>query len=443
MNLARQVAAYFRSYSAAREIVLFAIALAGFGLSLVIYFQGRNAERVRLRIETEQRLDRAADLLGSTVPDLLRVGRDDLEKVKEADRLIRDALIGDSKNERALQMRVMLRIAQDDRALALNAHERLRQNTDSEVLIFTSEGMLAQSIGDLALAEEKFRAAYQVNMASTTAKINLAGVIWDQGRLSDAMPFLAELGRSHPRDCGAATNLGLIHRDLKDNRVALQYLQRAIVLCNESQTAYMNLGHVLTGEWRLDEALEMYLKAIDANPKYPGAHASAAGVYLHKGDIDQARRFIDQALKLDPHQGNARITLGMIELRVGNNELALVEFERAVTDAKDYPQDGSLHVPALNQGISAAYYELKKYDQALVHADYVLALDPTDLFAMEVKFASFQALGRASEAAAAKSLFESQKAAGNVKGPYQNPTQNVEMIDMRTLSDLSKRQEYD
>ena len=51
---------------------------------------------------------------------------------------------------------------------------------------------------------------------------------------------------------------------------------------------------------RLDEAIQAFQRAAQADPKLPGIHMALAQIYVQQGKTEQARREIEQELALVP-----------------------------------------------------------------------------------------------------------------------------------------------
>ena len=91
-------------------------------------------------------------------------------------------------------------------------------------------------------------------------------------------------------------------------------------------TPLIEQGDQLRQAGRRDEALSCYLRAIEADPRAPGAHNSAGLAYYEAGDAARACGCFTRALQLDTSQANIW----------GNRALAqnaLGEFEAAIPDA--------------------------------------------------------------------------------------------------------------
>ena len=55
-----------------------------------------------------------------------------------------------------------------------------------------------------------------------------------------------------------------------------------------SHPIFSNLGVICKNSGRAEEAINLYLKAIELNPNYPDAYLNLGNLYTELGDLDQA-----------------------------------------------------------------------------------------------------------------------------------------------------------
>lgn len=87
-----------------------------------------------------------------------------------------------------------------------------------------------------------------------------------------------------------------------------------------SELAYANIGDIAFKNDRYDEAIEFYLKAIEAgqdNLKKSSLHNDLGFAYFRKGSVEEAVESFKQALKLNPDNRNAVHNLGVMYVKNG------------------------------------------------------------------------------------------------------------------------------
>ena len=84
--------------------------------------------------------------------------------------------------------------------------------------------------------------------------------------------------------------------------------------------------------FRHKEALELYARALAADPDSAIAHGDAAAIYSHVGMFDEAIAHAMRAIQIDPLASRARLQLAFALLWRGQAERALLEFRRLPPD---------------------------------------------------------------------------------------------------------------
>jgi adenylate cyclase len=133
--------------------------------------------------------------------------------------------------------------------------------------------------------------------------INLGILRRVQNRLGEARIEL-ETGITLDRNNTVAfRNLGYTLIQMGRPEAAIPYIEKSIRLSPHDPAignSYGALGqcHLFLGH--LDQAIELLRKASAANPRAFGTHLSLAGALGFRGDIDEARAEIAEAIKLNP-----------------------------------------------------------------------------------------------------------------------------------------------
>lgn len=104
---------------------------------------------------------------------------------------------------------------------------------------------------------------------------------------------------------------------------------RYMNLYNKATTEY-NLGQFyrVTGRDRL--AADKFRKALDINPYYTPSLYSMAIMELRRGFAENAYRYANKAVKINPDKANLRELLSITLMRLGNWEAALLESQNAL-----------------------------------------------------------------------------------------------------------------
>jgi tetratricopeptide (TPR) repeat protein len=93
---------------------------------------------------------------------------------------------------------------------------------------------------------------------------------------------------------------GLIYRDTKRYREAVQVFAGVRALAPQSEVGEVALGTVRFAEGKLEEAIRHYQNALKLNERSAFAHAHLGEAYVFGNDAPAARRHLAAAILLDP-----------------------------------------------------------------------------------------------------------------------------------------------
>nr|WP_229360746.1 tetratricopeptide repeat protein [Fuerstiella marisgermanici] len=152
------------------------------------------------------------------------------------------------------------------------------------------------------------------------------------------------------------------------NRLAIDFYLRALELVPGDANAHANLASVLARTGRLEGAAHHYREAIHADVPSPGAHFALANVYAQMGmPVEAAENYRKAILDL-PDLVPAHLNLGVALLQQGRADAAVDALERAASLAPDYP--------AAHLNLAHALADIQRFEDAKVHYQTVLELDP-------------------------------------------------------------------
>lgn len=182
-------------------------------------------------------------------------------------------------------------------------------------------------------------------------------------------------------------------------------LWRHALACTSGNTlAYVNLGHELYEQGRLDEAISLYQNGLEAQPNNREFHNNLANALREKGLLDEAIIHYEKAaelapgsaeaqfnlgkalglkgkpeeaialykiaLRLDPEFLPARISLGTALLQQGNADLAAPHFQRAL---EIRPNDAGLN---LNLGL--CFFQMGRMEEARLYYEKAQEIAPAN-----------------------------------------------------------------
>jgi type IV pilus assembly protein PilF len=152
----------------------------------------------------------------------------------------------------------------------------------------------------------------------------LAALYYRRGSMAVALEELRSATSADSNYAPAYGMYGLVYMDLKENRLAQENFERGLKISPNDPDINHNYGWFLCQTGRETESIGYFERAI-RNPLYPAPWRSytAAGICtLRQGKLDDAEKFIQQALRLQPNDPGALLQMGLIRYRQGDMEEA-------------------------------------------------------------------------------------------------------------------------
>ncbi|MEE8134175.1 MAG: tetratricopeptide repeat protein [Gemmatimonadales bacterium] len=176
-------------------------------------------------------------------------------------------------------------------------------------------GLSAWKAGDLERAESAFKTGLSLDPKHVRGFINLSRVLLQDGRPQEAREQLDAALELDRTSSTVYRLIGRVHADLGDVDEAHQAYRRSIEINNDDVWSLNNLGVLLIGEQRSDEALGPLSRAVITKPGIAIFHNNL-GMALERtgyfvGAVEQYRL----AIEADPTHGKAESNLGRIEGR--------------------------------------------------------------------------------------------------------------------------------
>jgi Tfp pilus assembly protein PilF len=128
---------------------------------------------------------------------------------------------------------------------------------------------VSEAAGDLASAERFYRSALALDRTDPTLPYNLANVLDEQGRRSDAVLAYYESLQRDPDFAEAWFNLGVIAQEEGRIANAITSYRRALSTQPRFVDALFNLALVLTNQERYPEAVLVWERFLSLNPQGP------------------------------------------------------------------------------------------------------------------------------------------------------------------------------
>ena len=209
-------------------------------------------------------------------------------------------------------------LAQGNYPQALTELLKAEQLDPDSPQILNNLGLVYYLRGHLPKAEAKFRHAIKEESRFSDAKNNLARLLIDRKRPSDAIKLLQEVEADLTYTAPEKTfsNLGMAYFEQGQYKKAEDYLGRSIEIRRQSCTTSHFYGRTLLALKKLKESAEALDQAVEycRSAKFEEPLYYSAMSYFSLGDKEKSRARIDELLKDYPKSKFVGEAKGMLEL---------------------------------------------------------------------------------------------------------------------------------
>ncbi|MBI4838067.1 MAG: tetratricopeptide repeat protein [Nitrospirae bacterium] len=161
---------------------------------------------------------------------------------------------------------------------------------------------------------------------------------WTEQKLHDASIEFQKAINLNPKDKYALNALGLLSTEFEKYEEAVSYYKRAIAIDPDYSNAMNNLGATYVRMQKWDEAIN-YFKAALTNPLYTTpemAYSNMGWAFYNQNDYISAADALKKAILRNPDIPRANYILGLVYVKLGEDNKALEQFKKAVSVASDY-----------------------------------------------------------------------------------------------------------
>jgi Flp pilus assembly protein TadD len=114
--------------------------------------------------------------------------------------------------------------------------------------------------------------------------------------------------------------------------------RHALAVTENNHLAHNNLGAALVAKGQMDEAIRQYQEALRLKPRYTNARCNLAAALVNKGQIDEALSQYQEAIRLKPGFADAHYSLGIALVTKGQIDEAIRQYQEAIRLKPDYAE---------------------------------------------------------------------------------------------------------
>jgi tetratricopeptide (TPR) repeat protein len=272
--------------------------------------------------ETRCNLVRAYLLAGKTAEGT-RIARDLSDQNKGDVRLhfTLGVLLASSGQYRAAQLEL-------EKANAL-------QPETPEILYNLGQAYLRTS--DYSKAETVLTRALKLKPESPDTLYLLAQVYSDQSRPVDALDLLARAHKLAPENPDIIFLLARVSMSQNYFEDAIPLLESGLKVAPQRADLRAALGESYFMSGKSEKAIDEFKTLIEVDPS-ARSYAFMGLSYRHLGRFEEARKYFEQGLKLDPHNVSCLFNIGYMEERQGNLAAAESKLQETLHANPDFPE---------------------------------------------------------------------------------------------------------
>jgi tetratricopeptide (TPR) repeat protein len=302
---------------------------ANYNLGLLLMARGKPTQAIphflcihSPNIETQFNLIRAYLQAGQVAPGLKAAK--DLSAAHQADVRLHftlGGLLASSSQYRTAQLEL-------EKANALQPETR-------EILYNLGQVYLRSA--DYAKAEVILNRALRLKPDSADTLYLLAQVYSDQGRPVDALDLLVRAHQLEPENTDVIFLLARVSMSQNYFEDAIPLLESGVKLAPQRADLRAALGESYFMSGKAEKAIDEFKKLLEVDPT-ARSYAFMGLSYRHLGRFDEARKYFQEGLKLDPHNPSCLFNMGFIEERQGKVAAAETMFQAALRANPDFPE---------------------------------------------------------------------------------------------------------
>lgn len=269
--------------------------------------------------------------------------------------------------------------------------------------------------GDLAAAEHLFQAAIDERRAEgresarglAAAEAGLGRIAYMQARFGDAVTHLERALASAPGARGLHHTLGLAYRHLGDVERARAHLEQAgqglpplddpilaeVLSLNRGVQYQIERAQRLLDQGRPGAAVAAYLRATEFAPEDATVWVGLGAARMAAGELEAARRALEQALALDPGQAAAHFERAELATLEGDPGAAEQAYRQTLQAQPEFP--------SARFRLAVLLLAQERTEEAIPEFRELVRRHPDNLYARGLWLASLLHAGRCGELAPA------------------------------------------
>ncbi len=253
---------------------------------------------------------------------------------------------------------------------AIIEYEKLTDTYSEHAIVFYNLGLIYKVNEEYTMAVKNYKNALLLNPFENKYSLAIKAIAQISAKKGDEEYRRQEFALAidnyqkaidyYPDYTTAIFKLARTYYKLKDYENARIYLEEGITINPNQEQSEKMLGDIYRKLDNIEQAVIHYLQAIIINKNYYQAFYSLGSLYISDGQVNEAREALNNAIIIEPTYSKAYGALGIVEQEVGNIEIAIHNYSKALEyDIKAYD---------IHYRLSSAYNINKQYNNAKISA---------------------------------------------------------------------------
>jgi tetratricopeptide (TPR) repeat protein len=282
--------------------------------------------------------------------------------IKDSDKLFKDLAAKSLSDSEVIKKVAQIYLDKKKYNDAIIAIEGMLKSLPGSSDIHYAAGMAYNAINDKETAIAHFKQVPLDSKFYQNSVIQISFLYRDLGKIREAINFLENLIENVPDKPELMFYLASFYEENEEFYKAEKVLKKAIKIDPENIELHFSLG-VVYDKWdKKEAAIESMKTVISLEPHNANALNYVGYIYAELGiNLDEAERFIKEALKHMPDDGYITDSLGWVYYRKGRYKDALKLLKKAVDLAPDDPvileHLGDVYLKMSNKKKALMFYE--------------------------------------------------------------------------------------
>eukprot|EP01006_Ploeotia_vitrea_P030512 TRINITY_DN62906_c0_g1_i1.p1 TRINITY_DN62906_c0_g1~~TRINITY_DN62906_c0_g1_i1.p1 ORF type:complete len:441 (-),score=29.92 TRINITY_DN62906_c0_g1_i1:114-1436(-) len=199
------------------------------------------------------------------------------------------------------------------------------------------KALIKRANGELQESLQLFQAATVLNPHSVANLKQVGRSLYLLGKHKAAIDIYEEAKTYSEEDWEVSHNMGLCYLYLKNYDKAEECFIKANVIQRHDST-YMQLGKLYTLQEKYQDAIDIYLEALDYSPENPELLTTVGLLYLRLGENFKAFDYLGNSLTHDPKNPKTILAAGSIIQDHSDMDVALTKYRIAAVQTPNSAQ---------------------------------------------------------------------------------------------------------